>query len=734
MARYRFAGFEADTKSLELRRNGSRVPVQPQPFRILSCLLEASGGLVTREDLIQALWGDTYLADSGHSLNIAVRKLRAALDDSSDEPRLVETVARQGYRFIGAVEREVDTIPAVETARPFWHRPALATLALTLFSLGAWIWLPLGFWTPLRARTPPVASTRTSGDRVILETSQMYGPRGSRDGRYFAYLCEAPSPRISICVLDTATGTARIVLKAPASEHARYWRPLASPDGQSIAYTWFANEKKEQKGDLHVFHIGESAGRPLVTGSTETNDFFSAVDWTADGKGILVAKTNRHASGLHLVPINGSPAAALVSPDFDWASGRDTCRFSMDGKWIAYPAIKGGSLRGGYRPTDVFVMPASGGSPVPVATGGGSERVVGWLANGDLIVTSDRGGKTRPYRVRLSNGQPQGEIELVDEDVSEPWIVGVNPADSSLYIYNQHRETDLHVFKSTNDKLRRYSNSYQGHRPAFSPDQSKLAYVAGSDGNNFLVVREMRSGEERRLPAAIPNVQSLAWYPDNRHVLAICNTGNWTSKPTFRFDTVTGAMKTTPNIIGQNAWWTPTILNDGRSLIITTRDPKAEMGNSGIIQSLDLDSGTQRVLFRPRKNAELLGSYSISRDRSTIVYAEHKIHAKSCTLLISSIVHPKPRVLVEEKGDACLAFSPHFTPDAKTIVYWRIPSQLWMIPSSGGEPKLLRELEWSPDGPAFHGPTGEIIVGSGGKRRAVFRQKLIQPRLAARYQ
>src|SRR5947209_2061 len=97
---FRFATFEADARSGELRKGGMRLKLSGQPFQVLVLLLEHAGDVVTREQIQQALWpGDTFV-DFDHSLNAAINKLRAALGDSGANPRFIETLARRGYRFI----------------------------------------------------------------------------------------------------------------------------------------------------------------------------------------------------------------------------------------------------------------------------------------------------------------------------------------------------------------------------------------------------------------------------------------------------------------------------------------------------------------------------------------------------------------------------------------------------------------------------------------------------------
>jgi TolB-like protein len=97
----RFGAFELDPSSGELRRQGVKVRLQEQPLRILQMLLESPGRLVTREELQTAIWPSNSYVDFDQGLNRAINKLREALEDSAENPRFVETLARRGYRFIG---------------------------------------------------------------------------------------------------------------------------------------------------------------------------------------------------------------------------------------------------------------------------------------------------------------------------------------------------------------------------------------------------------------------------------------------------------------------------------------------------------------------------------------------------------------------------------------------------------------------------------------------------------
>jgi DNA-binding winged helix-turn-helix (wHTH) protein/TolB-like protein len=100
----RFANFEVNLRAGELRREGSKVRLQEQPFSLLTVLLESAGEVVTREELRKRLWSEDTFVDFDHRLAVAVSKLRDALRDSAEKPLFVETVGRRGYRFVGQLE------------------------------------------------------------------------------------------------------------------------------------------------------------------------------------------------------------------------------------------------------------------------------------------------------------------------------------------------------------------------------------------------------------------------------------------------------------------------------------------------------------------------------------------------------------------------------------------------------------------------------------------------------
>lgn len=140
----RFGVFEVDLRSGELRKAGFRIKLQEQPFKVLASLLEHPGEVVTREELRRRIWPEEEFGDFDHAVNVAVAKLRTALGDSAEVPRIIETLHRRGYRLIGSVTATNDAGQTAEGAssgkvsvlarsQPLYHRLTIVAVMFLAF-------------------------------------------------------------------------------------------------------------------------------------------------------------------------------------------------------------------------------------------------------------------------------------------------------------------------------------------------------------------------------------------------------------------------------------------------------------------------------------------------------------------------------------------------------------------------------------------------------------------------
>ena len=152
--RLRFGEFELDLAGYALRRGGQVVKLGRQPMDVLILLVTRPRQLVSRQEMVDRLWGGDVFVDADTGVNTAISKVRQALGDAADAPVYVETVAGRGYRFIADVapadvqatpadaHTDVRPAPAPSAARRRSSRAvaAVAAAALLIAAAGTVLW------------------------------------------------------------------------------------------------------------------------------------------------------------------------------------------------------------------------------------------------------------------------------------------------------------------------------------------------------------------------------------------------------------------------------------------------------------------------------------------------------------------------------------------------------------------------------------------------------------------
>ncbi len=216
----RFGPYELDLSSGDLRKFGYRMKLQPKSFLVLQALLRSPGEIVTREELKARLWPDHTFVEFESSLNVAVRRLREALNDVAQGPVYIETVPRHGYRFIGTLDApvaeglgpklvgvEVDATPEFELSTPL-TLPQVQTAPVTSFwklllpwAIAAAILLAVGlFWWrhSAAAGAKPLASSIAVLPFVDMspERNQQYFSDGLAE-ELLNHLAKTPGLRVA---------------------------------------------------------------------------------------------------------------------------------------------------------------------------------------------------------------------------------------------------------------------------------------------------------------------------------------------------------------------------------------------------------------------------------------------------------------------------------------------------------------------------------------------------------
>ena len=303
----KFGTFELDLAAGELRKNGLKVRLQEQPFRLLTFLVQRPGDLVSREELREKLWpADTYV-DFDNSLNTAASKLREALGDSAASPRFVETLPRRGYRFIAPLERHGqvgDVASSVPPTKEELKTPAQHVLQASLrrarrrqLALAAALAVAVGLVVVLGLRSPPPAEEaplrRFAFTPPVALNSR---PAISPDGRHIALTGGDAEGKLWVQDLDQQEPRA-----IEGTEGARW--PFWSPDSDFIGFGAGGELKKVSVQGGVAVRICEQPG----PGS------FGEGSWSPDGD--LIVFNSSSPPALYEVPARGGTANRLVWPE-----------------------------------------------------------------------------------------------------------------------------------------------------------------------------------------------------------------------------------------------------------------------------------------------------------------------------------------------------------------------------------------------------------------------------------
>jgi DNA-binding winged helix-turn-helix (wHTH) protein len=277
-----FEGFDADFRTQELRKQGVRVKLPQQSFKILQMLLARPGELVTREELRQALWPGDAFVDFDHGLNNSIARLRDALGDSADTPLYVETVPRLGYRFIG----DFDVAPAAPSpVAPYVStreilRPArwkwsffllLLVLALVLAGIAGWWFFPRAKESASMVEIVPL--TGITGKQRL--------PSFSPDGSQVTFKLTSDSKARNGLYTALVGGDKLLQLTDDPGDCCPVW----SPDGQAVAFS-----RNSEKG-LDIYTVSPLGGTPRKLYARSPGELYAysrtgdqLLAWSPDGK------------------------------------------------------------------------------------------------------------------------------------------------------------------------------------------------------------------------------------------------------------------------------------------------------------------------------------------------------------------------------------------------------------------------------------------------------------------
>ncbi len=725
---YEFGPFRIDPEKRLLRRNGEVVPLTPKVFDTLLLLVESRGQLVSKDDLINRLWPDSFVEETGLTRNISI--LRKALGESPHEHQYIVTVPGRGYRFVAEVtellEKSGDptvwelaspTIVATrEESDESWvdlefrqaasqsvllglmprHKLATTLIALVLLFAVAAVALSVHRITGRdRSERKLRDPFRNLAITSPIATNNIHGGVISPDGNYLVYSILDNPTESSLWIMQLSTrSTVQLIPSAKVS----YAGITISPDGNYIYYR-LADLKQESTGSqIQTLHR-----MPLLGGASHKvlEDIDSRVSFSPDGRRMVFRRQykERGEAGLIVADSEGAnqqEVAAVKHPE-DFADPA----WSPDGKLIACAAGRAdGSL-------NRYLVELSVGDWVMRPISARKWWWLGqlaWLSDGSGLIMLARDQAAPPIQV-WHLAYPGGEARRITNDAMSYNRLSLSADSSKLVALRTELAISLWLVPTEDPSRAKqlgFGSGGYGSGVAWTPD-GKLVCSSWAGGVSLME----GNGENRKLLQGEMVTRGHSGYPavtpDGRYIIFSSDLSG--SRHIWRMDINGSNHVQLTNGVGEHE---PSCAPDGRWIIYTD-----ESSSTPTLWKVPVEGGKPVQLTTVHSYAGV-----VSPDGRLIasLYSDEKPHASWRIAIFPAEGGPPVKIFPQPIANRppvrwTVVNGPpvRWTPNGRAVTYVENigqSSKIWLQPLDGGQPKLFREFEdrqvfgfdWSRDG------------------------------------
>jgi Tol biopolymer transport system component/DNA-binding winged helix-turn-helix (wHTH) protein len=501
---YEFGPYRLDSAKRMLTRDGEPILLQPKAFDLLLLLVEGQGRVLTKSNLMQALWPGMFVEEA--NLSFQISSLRKALGQQG--ARWIETVPKHGYRFSADIK---ELAPAAENAVGQFQRRwrTGGTIAVAVF-------LAISAMTFWRVARPTKSEPRPELVRLTSDPGLTTDPALSPDNRLLAYASDrAGAGDLDIWVGQISGGDPIRLTDHPADDH----EPTFSPDGNQIAF-----RSERDAGGVYV--VSAMGGTPRLLAKYGRRPRYSpdgswVAYWVGSTSGLSV--TAQGSGKIFVVPSDGGEPRDL-EPQF--AAARYPV-WSEDGKWLLFvgsrvPHFEAQYLDSRNQLGDWYVIPARGGAaqetgilpitrqqrlgaPLGAVQMAPSEwrddRVIFAATSGDStnlwqirLPIRSRKASAPPERLTLGTGleiQPTFGTTLANEQQNAVVFAGLT---ANMDIWGLDLRSD--GLPAAGEPVRLTENAAGDFVQALSPSGNQLVFVSNRTGKAELWMKNLETNRE----------------------------------------------------------------------------------------------------------------------------------------------------------------------------------------------------------------------------------------------
>ena len=543
---YEFADVRLDAARLMVTRAGAVVELEPKAFDVLRFLIEHRDRLVTKDELLDEVWRETFVTPN--VLTRAIAQIRKAIGDDARESKYIETAAKRGYRFIAPIKAAAvqpfvpapigtavhdapapATVPVVSTTTR--HLLEIGAVALLIAGVAAFV----AFHAPVRNPATSVA-TFPNVRRLFGSATGYYAePTLSSDGRSIAYTSDK-SGGLEIYISGIVQGSREIAITNDGGQNEQ---PQWSPDGQWIAY------HSKAHGGVWIVPATGGVARQLV-------EFGSQPAWSPDSQWLAFSSYEGAVAAqsvIWLVRTDGTDRHPLTQPSSP-PGGHHMPSWSHDGQRIVFGRFDGGSI------WDLWIVRVGDPTPKKLIRSGPILTDIfrrSQFADDDSALyfagaTAD--GNGRMFKLTLDHDtlEPVGEPQQVlayDDALSTGFAVRRSGA--AVYGLYQEDSNLWAVDWPAGGEPKRLTDGKRNFRAAYSRD-GRVAYMNQDVGQGFSIWLMGGDGSGRQ--PLVPNLRGFIpqWSSDGSRVLVLTSAA--ADDSSFAWVDVTTRRVTAASVVG----------------------------------------------------------------------------------------------------------------------------------------------------------------------------------------